>query len=154
MAKIRKTASIESGIMEILKILNEDDIQAAIGKGSSYLRKCSNPDLPQQLDHNDSIKLDLKCIEKGSSPRLLLAHEYIIANKFEKSDAHKSNDIDEMLVKSTILHGKLTELVKLAEDPTGEKGKEISKLEKKEIMEAIKNLENKILKIKLTIDQK
>ena len=154
MAKIRKTASIESGIMEILKILSEDDIQTAIGKSSSYLRKCSNPDLPQQIDHNDSIKLDLKCIEKGSSPRLLLAHEYIIANKFEKSDAHKSNDIDEMLVKSTILHGKLTELVKLAEDPSSEKGGEISKLEKKEIMEAIKNLENKILKIKLTIDQK
>ena len=59
-----------------------------------------------------------------------------------------------MLVKSTILHGKLTELVKLAEDPVSEKGEEISKLEKKEIMEAIKNLENKILKIKLTIDQK
>ena len=154
MAKIRKTASIESGIMEILKILSEDDIQAATGKGSSYLRKCSNPDLPQQIDHNDSIKLDLKCIEKGSSPRLLLAHEYIIANKFEKSDAHKSNDIDEMLVNSTILHGKLTELVKLAEDPASEKGVEISKLEKKEIMEAIKNLENKILKIKVTIDQK
>ena len=71
-----------------------------------------------------------------------------------KKSSLKSNDIDEMLVKSTILHGKLTELVKLAEDPTGEKGKEISKLEKKEIMEAIKNLENKILKIKLTIDQK
>ena len=154
MAKIRKTASVENGIMEILKILSEKDIQDAIGKSSSYLRKCSNPDLPQQIDHNDSIKLDLKCIEKGSSPRLLIAHEYIIANKIETSEAHKTNDIDEMLVKSTILHGKLTELVKLAEDPKSDAGKEISKLEKKEINEAINNLENKILKIKLTIDQK
>ena len=59
-----------------------------------------------------------------------------------------------MLVKSNILHGKLSEAVKLAEDPKGDAGKEISKLEKKEIMEAIKNLENKILKIKLTVDQK
>ena len=59
-----------------------------------------------------------------------------------------------MLVKSTILHGKLTELVKLAEDPKSDEGKEISKLEKKEINEAINNLENKILKIKLTIDQR
>ena len=75
-------------------------------------------------------------------------------NELEKNDNHKSNDIDEMLVKSTILHGKLTELVKLAEDPKSDKGKEISKLEKKEIMEAIKNLENKILKIKLTVDKK
>ena len=65
MAKIRKLASIENGIMEVLKILSEEEIQEAIGKGSSYLRKCSNPDLPQQLDHNDSIKLDTKCIQKG-----------------------------------------------------------------------------------------
>ena len=67
---------------------------------------------------------------------------------------HKTNDIDDMLVKSNILHGKLSEAVKLAEDPKSDSGKEISKLEKKEIMEAIKNLENKILKIKLTVDQK
>ena len=39
-----------------LKISKE--IQEAIGKGSSYIRKCSNPDLPQQIDHNDSFKLD------------------------------------------------------------------------------------------------
>ena len=51
MAKIRKLASIENGIMEALKILTEEEIQETIGKGSSYLRKCSNPDLPQQLDH-------------------------------------------------------------------------------------------------------
>ena len=80
MAKIRKTASIENGIMQVLKILNEEEIQEAIGKGSSYLRKCSNPDLQQQIDHNDSIKLDLACIKKGKAPHLCLAHEYIIAN--------------------------------------------------------------------------
>jgi hypothetical protein len=59
-----------------------------------------------------------------------------------------------MLVKSTILHGKLTEVVKLAEDPKSDEGKEISKLEKKKIIEAIKNLEDKIMKIKITVDQK
>ena len=154
MAKIRKIASIESGIMQVLKILNEDEIQAAIGKGSSYLRKCSNPDLQQQIDHNDSIKLDLACIEKGKAPPLYNAHEYIVINEFENLSSHKENDIDEMLVKSTILHGKLTEVVKLSEDPKSDKGVEISKKEKKEIMEAIKNLEDKIMKIKITVDQK
>jgi len=154
MVKIRKQASIESGLMEVLKILTDDEIKEAIGKGSSYLRKCSNPDLPQQIDHNDSIKLDLKCIHKGKTPPLYTAHEYIVVNEIENTDLHGSNDIDELLVKSTILHGKLTEVVKLAEDPSSEKGSEISQLEKKEIMQAIKNLENKILKIKLTIDKK
>ena len=154
MVKIRKQASIESGLMEVLKILTDDEIKEAIGKGSSYLRKCSNSDLPQQIDHNDSIKLDLKCIQKGKTPPLYTAHEYIVVNEIENTDVHRFNDIDEMLVKSTILHGKLTEVVKLAEDPSSEKGSEISQLEKKEIMQAIKNLENKILKIKLTIDKK
>ena len=154
MAKIRKTASIENGIMQVLKILNEDEIQNAIGKGSSYLRKCSNPDLQQQIDHNDSIKLDIACIKKGKAPPLFIAHEYIVINESDNLDSHKQNDIDEMLVKSTILHGKLTEVVKLAEDPKSDKGIEISKLEKKEIMEAIKNLEDKIMKIKITVDQK
>tara|TARA_B100001063_G_scaffold110844_1_gene103472 strand:- start:53 stop:517 length:465 start_codon:yes stop_codon:yes gene_type:complete len=154
MAKIRKTASIESGIMQVLKILNEEDIQEAIGKGSSYLRKCSNPDLQQQIDHNDSIKLDLACIKKGKAPPLYDAHEYIVINEFENSSSHKNNDIDELLVKSTILHGKLIEVVKLAEDQKSDQGIDISKLEKKEIMEAIKNLEDKIMKIKITVDQK
>ena len=154
MAKIRKTASIENGIMQVLKILNEEEIQEAIGKGSSYLRKCSNPDLQQQIDHNDSIKLDIACIKKGKAPHLCLAHEYIIANVSDNLDSHKLNDIDEMLVKSTILHGKLTEVVKTAEDPKSDKGIEISELEKKEIMKAIKNLEDKIMKIKITVDQK
>ena len=39
MAKIRKSASIENGLMEVLRILSEDEIQLAIKKGSSYLRK-------------------------------------------------------------------------------------------------------------------
>ena len=151
MAKVRKIGSIENGIMQVLKILSDDEIFKAIGKTSSYLRKCSNPTLKQEIDHNDSIKLDLECIKKGKSPPLLTEHEYKIANNYDEAD-HKLNDIDSMLVKSTILHGKLQEVIKLAEDEKSEKGKEISVLEKKEIMEAITNLENKILKIKTTIE--
>ena len=94
MAKIRKLASIENGIMEALKILTEKEIQEAIGKGSSYLRKCSNPDLPQQLDHNDSIKLDIKCIQKGKGHPLYDSHEYIVINELENVETHKTNDID------------------------------------------------------------
>ena len=84
MAKIRKTASIENGLMEVIKILSEEEIKAAIGKGSSYIRKCSNPDLPQQIDHNDSFLLDKACIEKGKAPPLLTAHEYMIAKEFDR----------------------------------------------------------------------
>ena len=155
MVTIRKAASIENGIMQVLKILTDDEIFEAIGKTSSYLRKCSNPNDPDRhIDHHDSIKLDIACIKKGKAPPLLRSHEYIIANVADNLESHKLNDIDAMLVKSTILHGKLFEVVKQAEDPKSDKGKEISKIEKKEIMEAIKNLEDKIMKIKITVDQK
>ena len=154
MAKIRNAASIESGLMEVTKILTEEEIQEAIGKGSSYIRKCSNPDLPQQIDHNDSFKLDKACIKKGKGHPLLTSHEYMITHELQKFEGNKDNDIDEMLVRSTILHGKLTEVVKQSEDPKGDMGQEVSPLEKKEIMKAIKDLENKILKIKLTVDSK
>ena len=154
MAKIRKTSSIENGLMEVTKILSEEEIQEAIGKGSSYIRKCSNPDLPQQINHNDSFKLDRACIKKGKGHPLLTSHEYMVTQELEKFEGSENNDIDEMLVKSTILHGKLTEVVKQSEDPNSDRGQEISPLEKKEIMKAIKDLEDKILKIKLTIDSK
>ena len=154
MAKIRKTASIENGLMEVITVLSEEEIQEAIGKGSSYIRKCSNPDLPQQIDHNDSFKLDRACIKKGKGHPLLTSHEYMIVQELEKFEGNENNDIDEMLVKSTILHGKLTEVVKQSEDPKSDMGKAVSPLEKKEIMKAIKDLEDKILKIKLTIDSK
>ncbi len=154
MAKIRKTASIENGLMEVLKILNEEEVQAAIGKGVSYIRKCSNPDLPQQIDHNDSFLLDKACIEKGKAPPLLTSHEFMIAKEFDKVETSAAKDISQILVRSTILHGKLTELIHNAQDPKSDKGETISILEKKEINEAITDLENKIMKIKMTIDTK
>ena len=152
MAKVRKTASIENGLMEVLRILSEDEIQSAIKKGSSYLRKCSDPDLPQQIDHNDSYKLDKACIDKGKAPPLLISHEYMIAQELEKVDKNETRDIDQILVKFFILHGKLTELIHKAQDDSSDSGSKISKLEKKDIFQAIKDLEDKILKIKLTID--
>ncbi|MDA9725687.1 hypothetical protein N9U50_01915 [Candidatus Pelagibacter sp.] len=154
MAKIRKTASIENGLMEVLKILNDEEVQAAIGKSTSYLRKCSNPDLPQQIDHNDSFLLDKACIEKGKAPPLLTSHEFMIAKEFDKVETAAAKDISQILVRSTILHGKLTELIHNAQDPKSDRGETISVLEKKEINEAITDLENKIMKIKMTIDTK
>jgi hypothetical protein len=154
MAKIRKTASIENGLMEVVQILSEEEIQAAIGKGSSYVRKCSNPDLAQEIDHNDSFKLDKACIAKGKAPPLLTSHKYMINQELENFDKTESKDLSQILVRSTILHGKLTELIYYAQDPKSEKGSEISVLEKKDIFEAIKDLEDKILKIKLTVDNK
>ena len=154
MVKIRNIASIEKGIEEVFKILSEEEIQQAVGKSVSYLRKCSDPDQPQQIDHNDSFKLDKACIEQGKAPPLLTAHEYMISQEFDKLDPDKTKNISDMLVKFTILHGKLAEVITKAHDHESDKGREISPLEQKDINKAITELENKILKIKKTLDIK
>ena len=158
MVKIRKIASIERGLEEVIQALTDEEIKQAINKGSSYVRKCSDPQpdndgVKRNIDHTDSVKLDLKCIEKGISPPLLTAHQFIIDQaKFE----HKANlgDVSNMLVKFSILEGELNKVVIQATDPASPGGKKIDDLEKKKVFEAIKNIEDKILKIKLAIDKK
>ncbi len=154
MAKIRKISSIENGIAEVIKILSENEIEEATGKGISFLRKCSDPDQPQQIDHNDSIKLDLACIKKKKAPPLLNSHEYIMSSNVATSDLQNDDDLDAVLVKFTILHGKLVEVIKKAQEPSSDKGEEISVVEKKEIFEAIRSIEDKIMKLKFSIDKK
>ena len=82
MVKIRKLASIEKGLEEIIKVLSEDEIKKAINKGASYVRKCSDPDkdsdgIKRNIDHKDSVQLDLACVRKGISPPLLTSHQYL-----------------------------------------------------------------------------
>ena len=88
MVKIRKLASLEKGLEEIIKVLSEDEIKKAINKGSSVLRKCSDPDrdsegrdedgVKRNIDHKDSVQLDLACVRKGISPPMLASHQYIV----------------------------------------------------------------------------
>ena len=152
MAKIRKLASIENGLTEVIKILTEDEVEDAIGKGVSYIRKCSDPDQPNQIDHNESLKLDLACIKKNKSPPLLNCHEHKIAQDLEGIKVSENNDLDDVLIRFTILHGKLIEAIELAQDPNSDQGEKISELEKKDIFESIKKIEDKIMKLKISID--
>ena len=75
MVKIRKLASLEKGLEEITRILTEEEIKKAINKGSSYIRKCSDPDpdsdgIKRNIDHKDSVELDKACLLYTSpSPR-------------------------------------------------------------------------------------
>ena len=157
MSKIRKIASIERGLEEVVQSLTEEEIKQAINKGSSYVRKCSDPDkddegVKRNISHGDSVKLDIKCIEKGISPPLLTAHQFIID---QAKSEHKTNlgDVSNMLVKFSILEGELNKVVIEATDPKSPDGEKITALEKKKVFEAIKKIEDKILKIKLAIDK-
>ena len=58
-----------------------------------------------------------------------------------------------MLVQFTISLGKLLDSIKTAKSSKSEKGELISAAEKKEIYEAFHELENKILKVKDSIEK-
>ena len=152
MAKIREISSIEHGLAEAIKNLKAELIEKATGKSESFIRKCSDPDLDQQLDHRDAVKIDKACVEKGLTPYLLRAHEYIILKELKNLKVDQEN-LNELLIKFTILHGQLMDVINTAKSKEGHKGENISSVEKKEIFDAFESLENKILKIKTTIER-
>ena len=125
MAKLREISSIEHGLTEAIKNLKSKVIEEVTGKSESFLRKCSDPDLDQQLDHRDAVKIDKACVQKG---------------------------LNELLTKFTILHGQLLSVINSAKSSSGHKGEQISSVEKKDIFAAFEALENKIHKIKTTIE--
>ena len=106
MAKLREISSIEHGLTEAIKNLKSKVIEEVTGKSESFLRKCSDPDLDQQLDHRDAVKIDKACVQKGLTPYLLRAHEYIIQKEL-KNIVTDQKDLNELLTKFTILHGQL-----------------------------------------------
>ena len=152
MAKNRELSSIEHGLAEAIKNLKTEIIEEVTGKSESYIRKCSDPDLEQQLDHRDAIKIDKACVERGLSPYLLRSHEYIILKELKKTK-FEDQSMNELLVQFTISLGKLLDSIKTARKPDGEKGPAISSAEKKEIYDAFHELENKILKVKSSIER-
>ena len=152
MAKIREISSIERGLSEAIKDLKSKVIEEVTGKSESFIRKCSDPDLDQQLDHRDAVKIDRACVERGLTPYLLRAHEYIILKELKNLKVDQEN-LNELLIKFTILHGQLMDVINSAKTKEGHKGENISSVEKKEIFEAFEALENKILKIKTTVER-
>ena len=86
-------------------------IEEVTGKSESYIRKCSDPDLDQQLDHRDAIKIDKACVERGLSPYLLRSHEYIILKELKKTKL-EDQSMNELLVQFTISLGKLLDSIK------------------------------------------
>ena len=152
MAKNRELSSIEHGLAEAIKNLKTEIIEEVTGKSESYIRKCSDPDLDQQLDHRDAIKIDKACIERGLSPYLLRSHEYIILKELKKT-SFENQSMNELLVQFTISLGKLLDSIKTAKSSKSEKGLLVSAAEKKEIYDAFHELENKILKVKSSIEK-
>ena len=77
---------------------------------------------------------------------------YLMIDQEKSKNRSNFGEVNQMLVKFSILEGELNKVVIEATDPKSPDGEEITALEKKKVFEAIKNIEDKILKIKLAID--
>ena len=67
----------------------------------------------------------------------------IILKELKKVETDQE-DLSELLIKFTILHGQLMDVINSSRSEDGHKGKKISAIEKKEIFESFESLENKI----------
>ena len=152
MTKKRKITSVETGIAEAIKILKDQGVADVTKKSASFLRKCSDPDLEQQIQHKDSIAIDLACIEKGRVPPMLLAHQSMLDKKMESIKRDYAS-VSDTIMKLTVRLGKLVDVTNKSLHPESEGGQFISKEESEEILNAIKSLEEKILKLKLSVKE-
>ena len=150
MTKIREPLSIEKILKGIISKLKENEIEEFTGKSISHFRKCSDPD---DKDHNlhlkDAIKLDILSV-KSQKGTPFLDHISLIINK-EFSDMDKLEDVSRNLINIGGRIGNLMDITDKALHPESPKGEEISKKEKDNIFNAISEVEEKIAKLKLSI---
>ena len=96
------------------------------------------------MDHKDAVKIGKACVERGLTPYLLRAHEYIILKELKNTKANPE-DLSDLLIKFTILHGQLMDVLTLQKILMVIKEKIFPQL-KKEIFETFEALEHKFLK--------
>ena len=151
MTKKRKILSIEFILSQVLKKLEAEEIKTFTGKSMSHFRKCSDPD---DNDHTlylkDAILLDILMQKKELGTPfsdlidLNLNHDLNQTNNY--------NNIKNVLINIGGRLGNLMDTTQNAIDPEGQEGDKISEEEKKKIFEAISQLEEKIIKLKLSIN--
>ena len=150
MTKIREPLSVEKILKSIISKLKENEIEEFTGKSISHFRKCSDPDdKDHNLHLNDAIKLDVLSV-KSQKGTPFLDHISLIINK-EFSDMDKLEDVSRNLINIGGRIGNLMDITDKALHPESPKGEEISKKEKDNIFNAISEVEEKIVKLKLSI---
>ena len=150
MTKIRKPLSIEHILAGVIKDLNEDNVKELTGKSLSHFRKCSDPDdKDHNLHFNDAIKLDL-ILQKAQRGTPFLDNFETLLNE-ELKNINSSDNISNTLINIGGRIGDLMDVTNESLDPKSKSGEEISNVEKDKIHKAIKEVEEKMARLKLSI---
>lgn len=148
----RKFLSIEQALKEIIRKLDKNDIKEATGKSESFFRKCSDEnDFEHNLHFKDAIHLELLCLKKGIGSPLLSCFETLIEKNL--NDLDDSTTITGNLLNIGSKIGVLMDEITQYTDHQSESGIHLSSREKEQIYKSITNLEEKIIKLKLSVDK-
>ena len=148
----RKLISLELALKEIIKDLKGEGLKKATNKSESHFRKCSDEnDNDHNIHHKDSIAIDLECIKRGLGNPMLKAHENMLEATYPK--IKREEDVSDTLIDIGARIGRLMETTKEAMNPSGDSGQKVSDAEKNNISKAISDVEDKILELKLLVDQ-
>ena len=150
MTKIRKPLTVEHVLSSVIKDLDEKNVKELTGKSLSHFRKCSDPeDKDHNLHFNDAIKLDL-ILHKSQKGTPFLDNFEIILND-EMSNIEESKNISHTLINIGGRIGNLMDVTSESLNPNSQDGRNISDKEKDEIHKAIKEVEEKMARLKISI---
>ena len=145
----REFLSIEQALKQVVKDLKSDGVLKSTGKTESYFRKCSDEnDSDRLIHHIDSVKLDIECMRRGLGHPLLTAHQIQIEKAMGDN---KDINVTQSLLSTVTRIGRLTDVTKQAMDPSSPGGANFSKQEKDKIYKALKDVEEKLTSLKLSI---
>jgi len=150
MTKIRKPLTVEHVLSSVIKDLGENNVKELTGKSLSHFRKCSDPeDKDHNLHFNDAIKLDLILQKSQKGTPFLDNFEIMLNHEFE--NLNDSENISSTLINIGGRIGNLMDVTKESISPDSHDGENISAKEKDQIHKAIKEVEEKMARLKLSI---
>lgn len=141
----RKTYTIEDVLTDVKDNIGYETIQEVTKKGKSAIQQMMNPDVQdRQLDHVDSVKLDIYLRNNGFGNPFLDAHKTLIENL--SSSAQEKEDTA-MILKNLVnlgesIGGVMKETHQALED------QKVTNEEKEKIANHLKILEAKIAELK------
>tara|TARA_B100001248_G_C27369112_1_gene450703 strand:+ start:781 stop:1248 length:468 start_codon:yes stop_codon:yes gene_type:complete len=149
--KIRKYSSLEEALSYVIEQLGDDAIEKATDMSSSYIRKCSDADTNQRLPFHVALKIDAECIRQDKGTPLMNYYENVLEKEISE---HKVEDpLTGILGQLSHNSNRIVERCIKAIDVKSPGGEKITKTELKDISEAIKKIEEKILKLKIKVQE-
>ena len=150
MTKLRKPLTVEHILSNIIKDIDENNIKEITCKSISHFRKCSDPaDKDHNLHFIDAIKLDLilQKLQKGTP----FLDNFEIMLSEDLKNINNNENVSNTLINIGGRIGNLMDVTSNSINPKSHDGKNISDLEKDKIHRAIKEVEDKIALLKISI---